>query len=126
MLRKKGLYSNIVALAREDAREYRIVNGKNSDVISQRWYYRLCRWGKIIAFAVFAVMSLLFIGGAATELAGSHSYTGDAGEIAKAIAELKGAILAVSVSLGLCSLGFALTFIKHRENINRVRPKPQG
>ena len=120
MVKSNKYYSNIVALAREDAREYRIVNGKNSDVLSQRLYYRVVAWLKIIGFAVFAAMSLLFVFGAINELMGVDSIVAPAEEKANAINELYQAIIAVSVCLGVGSVGFVLTFLRKGDNTRPV------
>ncbi len=109
MIKNKGRYSNIVALAREDAREYRIVNGKNSDVLTQRWYYRLCTWLKIIALVVLAAMCIAFVIGASIDMA-------ETPHTEKGILELKQAILLVSVSLVAISGGFVLTLLKKGDN----------
>ena len=105
MNQKKGRYSNIVAIAREDAREYRIVNGKNSDVFSERWYYRFAAFLKVAAFAVFAAMSISFVFGAINDLVETpHTPVG--------VAELKYAIILVSVSLFFITGGFIMTCLK--------------
>jgi len=108
MKQYKGRYSNIVAIAREDAREYRIVNGKNSDVFSQRWYYRLAGFLKVVAFVVFAAMSVTFVIGAIIDLIETpHTEVG--------IAELKYAIGLVSVALVFITAGFIMTCLKKEE-----------
>ena len=116
MINNKKQYSNIVALAREDEREYRIVNGMNSDVLSNRWYYKTCLILKILSFVVLAATTALFIGGAVTELIGSCFFKGSEKEIAEAIAELKYAIAVSSVSLFFLSVGSVLSLLKKGEN----------
>lgn len=108
MKTKNGRYENIAALAREDAKESRIVYGGDSASLTERWYYTLAKWVKIISFAVVLIMSLLLHFSIWNELSGLPENDFTVG----AIAEMYTALKTIGLLILFIITGFSLTFAR--------------